>query len=163
DSGQAAEQAARAQIAALATRLGETRILSPFDGYVLQRKLDPGALVGQAGGNAGSILTIARIDELRVFVTINERDAGGVRIGQTGWVDLDAFPGKRFSGHVVRLAPAFDPNTRTMEAEVRLKNPGDFRPGMYGRGAIQVDLHPRSLVAPVNAVQISNNRAYVFV
>jgi RND family efflux transporter MFP subunit len=163
ESSGAAEQAARAQIAAVATRLGETRILSPFDGYVLARKLDPGALVGQAGGNSGNILTIARIDELRIYVTVNEREAGGVRVGQSARVELDAYPGQRFSGKVVRLAPAFDPNTRTLEAEVRLKNPGDLRPGMYGRGAIEVDLHPKAVVAPVNAVQIANNRAYVFV
>jgi membrane fusion protein (multidrug efflux system) len=163
DSTAASEQSARAQIAALATRLGETRILSPFDGYVLQRRLDPGALVGQAGGNSGSILTVARLDELRVFVTVNEREAGSVRMGQPGYVELDAYPGKRFHGSVVRLSPAFDPNTRTMDAEVRLHNPGDLRPGMYGRGAIEVDLHPHAVVAPVNAVQISNGKSYVFV
>jgi RND family efflux transporter MFP subunit len=158
----AAEQAARAQIASLATRIGETRILAPFDGFVVTRRLDPGALVGQAG-SAQAILTVARIDELRVFVTVNERDAGAVRVGQPAHLDLDAFPGERIPGRVVRLAPAFDPNTRTLEAEVRVKNPGQLRPGMYGRGAIEVDLHQNAVVAPVNAVQISNNRAYVFV
>lgn len=163
NSTAAAERAARAQIASVATRIGEMRIVSPVDGYVMARKLDPGALVGQAGGASSSILTIARIDELRVFLTVNERDAGGVRVGQPAHLELDAFPNERIAGKVVRLAPAFDPNTRTMEAEVRVKNTGNLRPGMYGRGAIETDVHPRAVVAPVSAVQISNNKAYVFV
>ena len=64
------------QIAALAVRLGETRITSPLTGVVVQRRLDPGALVGPPGG--GAIVTVARVDVLRVFITVNERELAGV-------------------------------------------------------------------------------------
>src|SRR5437899_1511564 len=66
-SAEAAQAAAKAQIAAIAVRLGETRIESPIDGVVSQRRLDPGALVGPPGG--GAIVTVTRIDRLRVFIT----------------------------------------------------------------------------------------------
>src|SRR6185503_13951594 len=45
-SAEAAQATSKAQIGALAVRLGETRIESPIDGVVSQRRLDPGALVG---------------------------------------------------------------------------------------------------------------------
>jgi RND family efflux transporter MFP subunit len=161
-SGEANELAIKSQISAIATRLGETRITSPIDGYVWARRLDPGALVGQASG--GVILTVVQIDSLRVFVSVNERQAGGVRVGKAAYVELDALPGKRFEGKVVRLAPGFDPTTRTLDAEVRIPNPnGELRPGMYGRGAIVLETHPHAAVVAASAVQISNDRKYVFV
>lgn len=161
-SAEAVESAAKAQIAAVATKLGETRIESPLTGVVMRRVLDPGALVGTVAGS--TILTVARTDVLRVFVVINERDAAGVALGMDAHVEVDALPGRKFSGKVVRLAPAFDAVTRTLEAEVDLDNTaGELRPGMYGRGVIRLAVHPRAVVVPAAAMQISDKSRYVFV
>jgi RND family efflux transporter MFP subunit len=161
-SAQSAEASAQAQISGLAIRLGETRITSPITGYVSARRLDPGALVGPPGG--GAIVTIVRMDRLRVFLTLNETDATGISVGMDAHVELDALPGRSFLGKVVRVAPAFDPLTRTLEAEVQLPNDaGELRPGMYGRGAIRREIHPHMPVVTVNAVQISSSQKYVFV
>jgi len=161
-SAEAAESSAQAQISGLAIRLGETRITSPITGYVSQRRLDPGALVGPPGG--GAIVTVVRMDRLRVFLTLNEIDAMGISVGMDAHVELDAVPGKSYSGKVVRVAPAFDPLTRTLEAEVQLANEtGELRPGMYGRGSIRREIHPNTPVVPVNAIQISSKEKYAFV
>ncbi|MBI5536765.1 MAG: efflux RND transporter periplasmic adaptor subunit [Deltaproteobacteria bacterium] len=161
-TAEAAAAAAQAQIGALGVRLGETRIQSPMDGVVTVRRLDPGSLVGPPGG--GAIVTVARIDVLRVFVAVNEVDARGLAIGKDARVELDALPGRSFSGKVVRLAPGFDPANRMLEAEVHLPNEqGELRPGMYGRGAILLETHPNAVVLAVNAMQISKKKKYVFV
>lgn len=160
-SAQTQYQAASAQLAALGVRLGETRITSPLDGVVSQRRLDPGVLVGPNAGT-GPILQVQRVDVLRVFVPVNERDAAGVRSGLAAHVEFDALPGKRFTGTVVRVSPAFDPVARTLDAEVHLQNPGDLRPGMYGRGAIVTEVHRDAVVVPAAAVQISDERAFAF-
>jgi RND family efflux transporter MFP subunit len=161
-SAEAAQATSKAQIGALAVRLGETRIESPIDGVISQRRLDPGALVGPPGG--GAIVTVVRIDRLRVFVTVNERDASGINIGQAAHVELDASPGKSYTGQVVRIAPSFDPVTRTLDAEVQLDNAsGELRPGMYGRAAVRLAMHPQVPIVSVNAVQITENQKYVFV
>lgn len=161
-SAEAAEASMQAQISGLAIRLGETRITSPITGYVSARRLDPGALVGPPGG--GAIVTVVRMDRLRVFLTLTETDAVGISVGLDAHVDLDALPGRTFAGKVVRVAPTFDPLTRTLEAEVQLANDsGDLRPGMYGRGFIRRDVHAGMPVVLVNAVQISSKEKYVFV
>jgi RND family efflux transporter MFP subunit len=161
-SAESAQAAAQAQISGLAIRLGETRITSPIEGAIAARRLDPGALVGPPGG--GAIVTVVRMDRLRVFITLNEYDAAGVGLGKDAHVELDALPGRTFPGKVVRLAPSFDPLTRTLEAEVQLPNPaGELRPGMYGRGSIVLEIHPQRPVVSVNAVQISSDKKYVFV
>jgi RND family efflux transporter MFP subunit len=161
-SAESAQAAAQAQISGLAIRLGETRITSPIEGAIAARRLDPGALVGPPGG--GAIVTVVRTDRLRVFITLNEYDAAGVGLGKDAHVELDALPGRTFPGKVVRLAPSFDPLTRTLEAEVQLPNPlGELRPGMYGRGSIVLEIRPKRPVVSVNAVQISSGKKYVFV
>jgi RND family efflux transporter MFP subunit len=161
-SAEAAEAGAKAQMGALAVRLGETRIQSPIDGVISQRRLDPGALVGPPGG--GAIVTVVRIDRLRVFITINERDAARVSAGKDAHVEVDALPGKSLAGKVVRVSPSFDPTTRTIDAEVQLDNKaGEMRPGMYGRGSILLEMHRGSIVVPGAAVQISSGARYLFV
>jgi membrane fusion protein, multidrug efflux system len=158
---QSAFATAQANLAAVSTRYGETRIESPIDGVVSQRRLDPGVLVGPNAGT-GSILTVQRNDVLRVFIPVNEKDAGSVRIGQSASVAFDALPGRRYAGKVVRLSPAFDPVTRTLDAEVHLVNPGELRAGMYGRGTIVTAVHPGAVVVPVGAVQLSDGKAFAY-
>lgn len=162
-TAEAQEAAAKAQVAAYATRLGETQITSPLDGVVAIRRLDPGALVGPSSQN-GTIVTIARVDVLRVFVTVTEREVQLVKLGQKAHVEVDALGGRRIEGSVVRLAPTLDPATRTLDAEVQLDNTaGELRPGMFGRGSIVVDTHPNALVIPATALQVTNGKRFVFV
>ncbi len=120
-SAEATEAGARSQVGALAVKLGETRITSPLDGVVSSRRLDPGALVGPSS-NTGPILTVDQIDVLRLFVSVNEGEVSRLKLGQFAHVEIDAMPGRRFEGRVVRLAPSLDPSTRTLDAEVQLPN-----------------------------------------
>jgi len=117
--------------------------------------------VGPPGG--GIIVLIARLDVLRVFIAVNERSAIGLGLGKDAHVELDALPGRSFQGRVVRLAPAFDPTTRTLDAEVHLINDsGLLRPGMYGRGSIAVEVHPQAFVVPAGALQVSAGQKFVY-
>ena len=163
-AAEAQEASARAQVAALATRLGETRITAPLDGVVSGRRLDPGTLVGPSSGNTGPILTVDQIDVLRCFVTVNERDAISIRVGQQAQIDLDGVPGRPVLGKVVRIAPSLDPLTRTLEAEVQVPNgASELRPGMYGRASIVTAVHEHAVTVPVQAVQISAVRRFAYV
>ena len=158
---EAQEAALRASLQAVAVRLGETKIESPLDGVVMQRRFDAGALVGPQNG---AIMTVGKVDPLRVFVAVREQDSAQVVVGQQVLVELDARPGEEWRGAVVRLSPGFDPLTRTLDAEVHLPNPdGKLRPGMYGRARIQVGLHKQSLVVPESAVQLSGGQRFLFV
>jgi len=162
-ASEASLTATRANVDALATRLGEMRIESPLDGVVSARRLDPGALVGPTAGS-GTILTVQKLDVLRVFVPVNERDVTRLRVGQEARLELDAIDSRSIAGRVVRISPSFDPVARTLDAEVQVANPGgQLRPGMYGRAAIVTDVHREAVVVPASAIQISNGRSYVFV
>lgn len=158
---EAQQSAARAQLQAVAVRIGETRLDAPFDGVIMQRRFDSGALVGPQNG---AILTVGRVDTLRLFVPVREQESAQVAIGQKVFVEVDAQPGETWIGQVARLSPGFDPLTRTLDAEVHLNNSdGKLRPGMYGRARIQVAVHKQSLTVPESAVQLSGGQRYVFV
>lgn len=150
----------QSQLAALGVRLGETRLEAPYDGVVITRRLDPGALIGPATPPA---LTVARVDVVRAFLAATEAQAVRLQVGQTArvWVaGLDA----PVIGRVARIAPGFDTTTRTLDAEIHLPNAdGKLRPGMYGKGEIETDLKKGSIVVPVESVQISDDKAFVFV
>jgi len=161
-SADAMRAATRSQVGALATRLGEMRITSPLDGVVSARRLDPGALVGP-GGNTTPFLSVDHIDTLRVFVSVNEIDVPRLKLGHATHVEVDAVPGSRYEGKVVRLSPSLDPATRTLDAEVQLPNArGELRAGMYGRAAIVTGVHAGAMTVPVSAVQLSNSRSFVY-
>ena len=49
-----------------------------------------------------------------------ERDVKRVPAGTSAAVEVDAFPGEKFSGRVSRVAPVFDPATRTAEMEIEV-------------------------------------------
>ncbi|MBI5069475.1 MAG: efflux RND transporter periplasmic adaptor subunit [Deltaproteobacteria bacterium] len=159
-NAEASLAAAQANVAALATRLGETRIESPLDGVVSQRRVDPGALVGPT---TGPVLSVERVDVMRAFVRVNESESPQLRVGQEARVVLEAMPGKTYLGKVVRIAPGLDPVARTLDAEVQVKNPGELRSGMYGRCSIVVGVHPKAVVVPALAIQISSEKKYVYV
>lgn len=150
----------QSQLSALGVRIGETRLEAPYDGVVITRRLDPGALIGPATPPA---LTIAKIDVVRAFLASTEEQAAHLQVGQTARVFVSG-RSEPALGRVQRIAPGFDPVTRTLDAEIHLPNTdGRLRPGMYGKGEIETAVKPAAIVVPVESVQLSNGKAFVFV
>jgi RND family efflux transporter MFP subunit len=160
---QAAHGASRSSLGAVSTRLGETRLVAPFTGWVSRRSLDPGALV-QPGPQNATILTVVKVDQVRVSVSVLEHQAPLVKRGQAARITVDALPGKAFEGHVNRVPPALDVNTRTLETEIVIPNPDQLlKPGMYGRAELTVDHHARAVVLPVEAVIAEEKERSVYI
>jgi RND family efflux transporter MFP subunit len=163
EMAQAARGSAKSGLGVVSTRLGETRIVAPFSGWVSRRLLDPGALV-QPGPQNSTILTLMRVDQVRVFVSVLEADAPRLKRGQPAEITVDALPAKKFQGAVTRVPPALDPNTRTLECEIMIPNPdGTLKPGMYGRAVLTVDHHAGAIVLPVEAIIAEEKDRFVYV
>jgi RND family efflux transporter MFP subunit len=79
-------------------------------------------------------------------------------------VEVDAFPGEKFRGRVSRIAPVFDPATRTAEIEVEVPNAGfRLKPGMYARVQLTVDQKGAALTVPRSALVAVDGKNGVFV
>ena len=128
-----------AQIALEKARLAvlSTRLLAPFDGVVTKRNSVAGDYI--SAGNQRPVLTVQRMDLMRVIVQVPDRDASLTTPGIPAEVAFDSLPNIRFAGTVSRVAQAEDPQTRTMRVEIDLPNPElRLRPGMYGTARIHL-------------------------
>jgi len=131
-------------------------VYSPFSGVLTKRNVDPGALInaGSTGGAAGKeLFDIARVDPLRVYVSVPQNYAPAIKTGSEAWVTLPEFPGQKFKGTVVRTAEAIDPTTRTLLTEVDVPN-GDGRllPGSFGEVHFRTGVDAQKVTIPVNAM-----------
>lgn len=158
---------ARAQLAQTQARLDElkinladTSVVSPVAGFIGKRLVDPGAWVSQQA----PIVSVVSIASLRLVVNIVEKDLRLVSVGDPAVVEVDAYPGEKFSGKIARVSPVLDPATRTAEMEVEVPN-ADYRlkPGMYARINLTVEQRKAVLTAPKRAVVDYENRRGVFV
>jgi RND family efflux transporter MFP subunit len=113
-----AERAAAAGLSGASLQLVDTRLVAPFDGVVLRRWVEEGALVGP--GAPG--FTVADLDEVKVVFTVPDRTAVGLRPGQAVEVSTQAHPGRRWRGEISRLPLAADPRSRAFEVEARVGN-----------------------------------------
>jgi len=144
---QNAQSAARLQ--ELRITLANTSIRSPVTGYVGARFLDQG---GFASANQ-PVASVVDIRLLRLVANLVERDLKRVPTGTRAVVEVDAFPGETFNGRVSRVAPIFDPQTRTAQMEIEVPNPaGRLKPGMYARVSLRVAEKPDALSVPRNAL-----------
>jgi RND family efflux transporter MFP subunit len=154
------QQQTQARIDELKITLSNTVVAAPVDGFVSRRNLDPG---GFAGANT-VILSVVEIATVRLVANLVERDFKRVQAGVEAMVTVDAFPGEQFRGVVSRVAPVFDPATRTATMEIEVPNPGfRLKPGMYARVRLTVERHPNALTVPRNALVDYEGRRGVFV
>lgn len=139
--------------------LSNTTILSPIDGFVSRRNLDPG---GFAGANT-VIVQVVDLRTVRMVGNLVEKGFKRVTAGVSAVVSVDAFPGEDFEGQVSRVAPVFDPATRTAQMEIEVPNPGfRLKPGMYARVRLTVDRRPDALTVPRAAVVDTDGKRGVF-
>ena len=158
---------AKAQLASTQARLDElkinlanTQMFAPMDGVISRRMLDPG---GFAGGNT-VVLSLVDIGTVRLVANLVEKDFRRVPTGADASVTVDAFPGEVFKGQVSRVAPVFDPGTRTATMEIEVPNPGyRLKPGMYARVQLTADFRPNALTVPRDAIVDVDSRHGLYV
>ena len=160
DLARAQFEQAKARLDELKITLANTVIRSPVDGFVGKRFLDPGASVGP---NV-PVASVVDIRTVRMVANLIEKDSKRVPPGTTAGIEVDAFPGEQFKGRVSRVAPVFDPATRTAEMEIEIPNAGfRLKPGMYARVRLTVDSKADALTVPRSAVVDVEGRPGVFV
>jgi membrane fusion protein, multidrug efflux system len=180
-------QQAKATVRTLQTMVDYTRIIAPFDGVITGRFADPGALIRAGGGDigvnetsgvissgategagghrsgGGPVLTMAKIDQLRVYVYVPEQVCSLIRRGTPAVLRFDEFPGRTFTGTVTRYANALDLATRTMMTEIDIENPSrQLYPRMYAHVTLELVRHPGALRLPIRAVGAIGESPFVF-
>jgi len=82
--------------------LSYTRIVAPDDGVVSRKTVEVGQYV-QAGQ---ALLDVVPLDEVWVVANLKETEIRDVNPGDKVEIEVDAYPGRKFAGHVSSLSPA---------------------------------------------------------
>jgi RND family efflux transporter MFP subunit len=138
----------RSELAIAQQQLVETTLYAPFDGAVRERRASLGEYLN-AGAPVG---TIVRLHPLRLRVETPEREAQGIKVGQSVRVLVEGDQ-QSYSGRVARLSPAFQEQSRTLiiEAEVDNQN-GKLRPGSFAKAEIQTSVTSDVVMVPASAI-----------
>jgi len=127
-------------------------VYAPFSGVLTKRNVDPGALIN-AGAGGRELFDIAKVDPLRVYVSVPQAYAQNIKIGMKAQVTLQEFPGQTFQGSVARTAEAIDMATRTLLTEVDVPNKKRrLLPGSFGEVHFSVDSDANKVTVPINAM-----------
>ncbi len=166
---QATESRYQSAVAGLAheTALVEyTRIVAPFRGVVTQRYASEGSMI-QAGissqTQAMPVVKVSQNDLLRLMLPVPEENVSSIHNGQHVTVLVPAL-NRSFDGTVTRFADRVQMSTRTMTAEVDVKNPQlTLIPGIYAQVMLGTAEARNANAVPPGAVDGTGDNQKLFV
>ena len=152
----------RAQLALAEKAVADVVVSAPFAGYISQRRVAAGEFVQPST----AVVTLLRIDPLRLQLTIPGVQAGQIKAGQMVHARVDAFPGQVFEGKITSVNPAIAAESRSFLVEARIPNPGSvLKPGMFAVATVDQGRTERAMLVPKRAVieDVNTNSFRVFV
>jgi RND family efflux transporter MFP subunit len=135
DLAEANVESAQATLKSYEEQQGFKTLKAPFAGTITDRYVDPGALIQSAINSQSSsqpIVSISTLEKLRVYVYVEQKDAGFLRNGYPVDITSDEHANDNIKGTIARFAGQLDPHTRMMLVEIDIDNskniivPGSF-------------------------------------
>lgn len=140
---------AEAQLALARKNLSYAVIPAPIDGFVTERTADLGEYVSPQQ----KVVTIVRINPLRIRIDIPEQAIPEVRVGQSVSITTSSWPDRNFSGRVARIAPNVSATSRTLTVEAEIENSsGALKPGQFATVRILQERAEPAVLVPARAV-----------
>ncbi|OYZ67264.1 MAG: efflux transporter periplasmic adaptor subunit [Sulfuricurvum sp. 24-42-5] len=147
-----------AQLKSDEDNLRKAVVVSPINGVVLNRKVEPGQTV-VASMQTPILFTLAEdLTQMRAIVSVDEADIGGVKENQKVTFTVDSYANKQFEGKItqLRLNSAIVNGVVTYEAVVQVDNTDLLlRPGMTANASIITDTLRKVLVIPNAALRFT--------
>jgi RND family efflux transporter MFP subunit len=160
---QAALRQAQAAVSTAQLQLTRTEVKSPINGLVVKKFVSGGEQVD--GTAATPIAEIADLGEVEVLANVPPSDLPHLRIGEAVQLASATLAGQKFTGHVIAISPAVDPQTNTGSARIRVPNPsGELRLGMFLATQIPAQTVKQALTVPAQSIyrdEDGNPRVFV--
>jgi len=153
---------AKADVQLWSTRLAFCRVTAPISGIVTAKRVEKGAAVSATS----PMFSIADDSLLVVRVRVSELDVAHLRPDQPASIQLDAYPGVKFSGYIRRIFPSADAASRLVPVETVLgKLPQGViaRPGYLARVEFALNTRSGVLAVPAPAIGVTDSSSFVYV
>jgi membrane fusion protein (multidrug efflux system) len=143
---------ANAQVAEQRAIVDKKVLRAPFAGHLGIRAID----LGQYLTAGTTIVTLQALDPIFVDFTLPQQALAQLTVGLPVGVDIDTFPGKRFTGKIVAINPKVDVSSRNVQLRAAMANPDHkLLPGMFAKVSIDTGAPERYVTLPQTAVTFS--------
>jgi RND family efflux transporter MFP subunit len=152
----------KAQLALAEKAVADVVVVAPFAGYISERRVALGEFVQPST----AVVTLLRLDPIRLQLTLPAIQAGDVKVGQSVRARVDSYPDKLFEGKITAVNPAIAAESRSFKVEARIPNPGALlKPGMFAVASVDQGRTERAMLVPKRAVveDVNTNSFRVFV
>jgi HlyD family secretion protein len=162
DSAAAALAQSRADVRYYDAQIAQTRVYSPVNGVVSQRKAHVGETVS---ATKNELMTLVATDGLYFEATAPEGELPYLRAGQPVSVTLDALPGERFAGTVREIIPVAEGASRSVRLRIAVARPehAEAVVGGFARATVRGQSSRPVLTVPLAAVVSDEGSKGVFV
>lgn len=157
ENAQARARVAVAGVAEAQTMLGYTRVIAPFAGVITRKHAD----VGDLAAPGRPLLEMEDSTALRLEADVPEAVVGNLALGDKLPVRIAVLE-NRLEGVVSEIAPAADPNSRTVLVKLDLPRTTGLRAGQFGRVAMPVG-EANTPSVPASAVVQRGQMEIVFI
>ncbi|MGA0558640.1 efflux RND transporter periplasmic adaptor subunit [Larkinella sp. VNQ87] len=163
ESDYAQLQAAKAAYREVSDLRKYLEIRAPFSGIISLRNVSTGAYIGPSGkGSELPLFVLTEQKRLRLVVAVPEAYTGYVNQNDEVSFTVKAFPDRKFTGKVKRLAGALDKRLRSERTEVDVENNDrKLLPGMIAEVTIPLPTKSNTFVVPKSAVINSSTGVFI--
>lgn len=141
-------------------QLAFTELRSPYDGLVVRRDRDPGAIVVPGS----SIFEMISTNEIWISAWVDETAMAPLAVGQPARVVFRAEPEHNYPGEVARLGNEADRETREVIVDVRVRQlPRNWAVGQRAEVFIETDRKANVVTIPQGFLLWSEGKSGVFV
>jgi HlyD family secretion protein len=161
-----------AQLAQVKSALSKTTIYAPMAGRVTRLNVEGGetAIMGTLNKDAATLLTISDMTVLETKVKVDETDVARISIGDTAFVQIDAFPDTTFRGRVTKIsnsalksataAQASGDQAVDYEVTIQLLDvPPETRPDFSATAKVITESKKNALSIPIIALTVRENES----
>lgn len=132
-SAQANVDSTKTQVISAKQAIEDLVVRAPFSGFVSNRSV----AIGEFVSSSTPILTLLRVNPIKVQIQISEADVAYVGIGRGVSVEVNAYKDRKFSGTVTAINPAIDATSRSVIIEAQIENSDNsLRAGMFATAKI---------------------------
>jgi len=143
-------QAQKARVAMARKAQEDTVIRAPYSGLVAEKHVN----VGRYAKKGDKLVTLVRVDPLRVELTVPEATAASIRNGQKVSFTVQTHPDRPFTGTIAHIGPALRTDSRALVVEALVPNAGGLlQPGLFATARIELPATRPSVLVPAAAVR----------
>lgn len=155
---QVAQSKGARDLAAMA--LENTLVKAPFDGLVIEKKVDIGTVVGPGV----PLINFADPNSMKIKVMVPAKEAVSIKMGTEASIFSDLLTGKIFKTTISKIGKHSDPLTKKVPIELVFKGKTDgLRIGMFVRVSIYNEDKKSKVIIPQRSVLMKGEEAYVYV